>query len=154
MSEWVEFDDIKMDIPGCVGAVDLTPLLARRGGTRGTDVLIESFDGVTPAGRRLSAWYMLLEFRVFGKVNFSGTAYPDLRRGVRDNIAYIEDNIVAPYSSGTTIPLVHRFSDGAEWGAPVIVEDLNVSAINRGIGTAADIALSVKVPSGRLTEIT
>lgn len=152
--EWVEFGTVKMDVPGCIGAVDLTALLARRGGTRGMDVPIESIDGERAAGRKRAAWLILLEFRVFGKVDFDGDPHSDVRLGLRDNIGYLEDTIVAPYTSSKTIKMVHHFSDDEEWEADVIVEDLLVSPINPGIGTAADVALTVAIPSGRLTEVT
>lgn len=130
--------------PGFSTVRDLLTLLDVE--VRGNDIEIPGIQGVIPKARRIARMDTFLELMIFGFKDSAGSAHADPRRGLFENINYLNNTIMVPASGDGTRAATLTIG-ASTWTADVtLLPPLNARSVTNYMARGV---LRLSIPEGR-----
>lgn len=126
--------------------LDLTPLWAPAQ-QRGEDLLIPGRPGLVAMPKRVTGTDASLRMIINGNYNYLGAATTNSRRGLFDNIDYLNNHVVTPPASTRTVSLYLPGSSTEYMSGKVHVTSLE---LGEQVGGFCKAILNLSIPDGRL----
>ena len=144
-TRYLEVGGVPLSIDGAWRVTDYTPLLAEAD-QRGEDVLVPYQDGRKAKRRWRDSAKVAVPMVIFGKNDENGDLHADEVDGLEANIAFLNDNVVAPVASGDGTRAATLHLPGGARTASVHILGLELARLSP---IAARGSLALSIPAGR-----
>lgn len=125
--ETATINSVALSIAGAWEVADLTPLL-QEGSGRGSNVVVPGVAGVIHRQSTLASILVSLPMFIYGDNDQASSAHPDTRTGLKDNVAYLNTNLLDSNVGDVTCTVT--FPDASTITGSVAVERITVQNLS------------------------